>query len=362
MQTCELKTRRVRVMIVEDSLSIRQFLEFVIGNDSRLEIVSSVSNAEQAIKELPSTSPDVISMDIHLPGMNGLEATQRIMEEQPTPIVIVTGSLSPQTLHTSLNALQAGAVAIVEKPVGASHAEYITLSSRLCTQLAIMSQVRVIRQRLNKRHRFLDEPPVPCFVPTTLRRPTVKMIGIVASTGGPRAVQTVLSNLPAEFPVPVVLVQHIAPSFHNGFVQWLNHTSPLTVVIAGHAQVARPGHVYVAPPECHLEVDGMLLLLRHGDPVAAQRPSGTLLLQSMANTLKQRALGIVLTGMGDDGARGLLSIRQAGGFTIAEDASTAAVYGMPAVAAQLGAVCEPLPLGSISGRVKQLVHESMEVA
>src|SRR6266446_689606 len=140
---------KIRVMIVEDSLVVREFLQYLIGNDPRLEVAAVVDNAEKALRMLERVSPDVISMDIRLPGMNGLEATKRIMATKPTPIVVVSASVGSDELNISMNALRAGALAVVEKPVGTTHEDYAALSERLCTQLAIMSQVRVIRQRLD---------------------------------------------------------------------------------------------------------------------------------------------------------------------------------------------------------------------
>jgi two-component system chemotaxis response regulator CheB len=183
------------------------------------------------------------------------------------------------------------------------------------------------------------------------------MIGIVASTGGPKALQAIFSSLPPSFPVPIVLVQHITPGFHHGFVQWLNDISRLSVVTAEHGQLVESGNVYVAPPDFHLLVNGRQLVLRQDEPISAHQPSGTVLLESMASSLGRNAAGVVLTGMGDDGVDGLLSIRRAGGFTISEDESTAVVYGMPGLAARLGASCEQLPLDEIGPRLLNLIPE-----
>lgn len=355
--------KKTRVMLIEDSRTVRQFLEYMIDRDPRLMVVSSVESAEAGLRELKRIVPDVISMDIHLPGMNGFEATRRIMEEQPTPIVVVTGTLQFLELQSSMKALKAGALAVVEKPVGTTHEDYKVLAEQLCTQLAIMSQVKVIRQRFNRqtgsRPKEIGQPATRKHSGHPLQ--SAQMIGIVASTGGPRALQEILGLLPADFPVPIVLVQHITANFHEGFVEWLNQTCRLSVVSAKHLQIPEAGYVYVAPPEFHLETDGRRLLLQRGDTVSSQRPSGTVLLQSMAKSLKQSALGIVLTGMGDDGALGLLDIRQMGGYTIAEDESTAVVYGMPAACARLGAVCEQLPLEEIGLRMREAAHTLEEV-
>lgn len=351
---------KIRVMIVEDSRVIRVFLEHVIGGDPRLEVVASVESGEEALRNLHQVSPDVISMDIRLPGMNGFDATQRIMQEKPTPIVVVSANVESDELKISMNALRAGALAVVEKPVGTTHADYETLAHRLCTQLAIMSQVRVVRQRagLNRKAQFgAPEPPQPPSAAKSKRSPDTPLtiMGLVASTGGPAAVLQLLNALPADFPLPILFVQHIVGTFMPGFIDWLNDVCPQRVVEAKSGQLPKPGHVYVAPADHHLRMNYHTLHLDRDNPISAQRPSGTVLLQSMARHGGSHSLGVLLTGMGDDGAQGLKELRDAGGYTIAEDETTAVVYGMPAVAVQLGAVCESLPLQAIAPRIQQLL-------
>ena len=241
--------KKIRVLIVEDSRVIREFLEHIIGNDPRLEIVGAVGSAEEALRILDRVSPDVISMDIRLPGMNGFEATQRIMAEKPTPIVVVSASVESEDLRITMNALQAGALTVLEKPVGTSSAEYEALAERLCTQLAIMSQVKVVRRRSTVRptHR-LERPLVP--YPGRNR-----MLGIVTSTGGPSALVQVLGGLRSDFPLPILLVQHITSSFLEGFASWLKSVCPFSVVIVRDRLVPAAGTVYVATRDRHLRVD-----------------------------------------------------------------------------------------------------------
>jgi two-component system chemotaxis response regulator CheB len=351
--------KRIRVMIVEDSRPVREMLEHIIGEDPRLEVVASVASAEDALRKLHQIAPDVISMDIRLPGMNGFEATKRIMAERPTPIVVVSASVESEELNISMNALRAGALSVMEKPVSASHHHYAESAVRLCTQLVIMSQVRVIRQRA--RRSLGLQPSVTgqkASGTTAILAPApgcFQMLGIVASTGGPNALVKVLAGLGCNVPVPILLVQHITPSFLKGFVTWLNGVSPMPVVEAADGQNPEPGSVYVAPAERHLMLERGCLRLDSGAPVCSQRPSGTILFRSMARTLGANCLGVLLTGMGEDGAAGLRDIREAGGYTIAEDETTAVVYGMPAAAVSMGAVCESLPLDDVAPRVLQLL-------
>jgi two-component system chemotaxis response regulator CheB len=353
---------KIRVMIVEDSFVIRAFLQAVIGRDPRLEVVATVTSGEEALRVLHRVSPDVISMDVRLPGMNGLEATQRIMTEKPTPIVVVSASVEAEDLKISLNALRAGALAVVEKPVGTSHADYEAVAERLCTQLAIMSQVAVIRQRFGRGLTFgSEEAAVPARVRPPARSPNrPQLLGLVASTGGPSALVQVLSQLPPGFPVPILVVQHIMPSFLEGFVDWLGGLCPFTAVVAQDGDIPVAGKVYVAPADRHLRVQGWCLRLDQGGLVCQQRPSGTVLFRSMAQSVGAGAIGVLLTGMGEDGAEGLKDIRDAGGYTLAEDESTAVVYGMPAAALRLGGVCEACPLQDIAPRIRQLVLRDRE--
>jgi two-component system, chemotaxis family, protein-glutamate methylesterase/glutaminase len=355
----------IRVMIVEDSTVVREFLQHVIGQDRRLEVVAATDSAEEALRLMERVSPDVVSMDIRLPGMNGLEATERIMRDRPTPIVVVAASVHTEDLRISMNALRRGALAIVEKPVGTTHRDYQDLAKRLCDQLVMMSQVKVVRQRMKRTlAQQRDERPDICprsGWPTVPILGPCQMVGIVASTGGPAALQRLLSGLDPRFAVPIAIVQHMTDSFHAGFVAWLASLCRLPVRVPRMGEEPAPGTIYVAPSSRHLRLERDRWQLTAGRPVSSQRPSGTVLFQSMAEALGPEAVGILLTGMGTDGADGLLAIRQAGGFTIAEDESTAVVNGMPEVARRIGAARVSLPLDAIAAAVKKLALARQEV-
>lgn len=355
--------RKTRVLIVEDSPVVREFLQHIINSDPRLEVAAAVESAEDALCVFEQSAPDVVSMDIRLPGMNGFEATRRIMSENPTPIVVVSASVESDDLKITMNALQAGALAVVEKPVGTTHADYEFLAQRLCTQLSIMSQVKVVRQRLNgKRYLNLSSAPKQTMGEASLspQGSAYGILGIVASTGGPNALVPLLNGLGPNFPWPILLVQHITASFLEGFVSWLDGVCPFSAVIAKDGETPAPGKIYLAPADRHLRIQSGCLRVDGGAPVCAQRPSGTVLFQSMARSSGSRSAGVLLTGMGEDGAEGLLELRKAGGYTIAEDESTAVVYGMPGAGARLGAACEILPLTVIAPRLLQLaaVHKA----
>jgi two-component system chemotaxis response regulator CheB len=364
----------VRVMIVEDSPTVLAALARVIRADPRLAVVAECQSAEEALTKLDRAAPDVISMDIHLPGMSGLEATRRIMERRPTPIVIVSRSVNADDLDGTMEALRAGAVSAVEKPACCVGADANAAMNRLCRELAVMSRVKVVRQRFNRppTKNIASAPGATATAQSghasAFRMPaqsrghgTPAIVGIVASTGGPRALECVLGALGADFPLPIVLVQHITPSFQKGFVSWLAKVVPQRVQEATHGELPSHGCVYVAPAAKHLVLHGERLALDTRPPVCGQCPSGTLLLQSLAASYGPSAVGVVLTGMGDDGAEGLLAIRRAGGYTITEDGSTAVVDGMPQAARAIGASRASLPLETIGAALRNLAALAEEV-
>jgi len=342
-------------MIVEDSQVVREFLRLIIARDPRLEVVEVVRSGEEALALIPQVKPDVISLDIRLPGMNGLEVTKRVMAEHPTPIVVVSSDVEDEELKISMNSLRAGALAVVQKPVGLSHSEYDRLAESLCTKLFIMSQVRVIRQRYSPLSGPVVAAPPLAAVARSLTA-TPQALGIVASTGGPSAVVRVLSDLPPDFPAPIILVQHITPGFVQGFVSWLNDVLPdLEVVQATHGAILKPGVVYVAPAESHtVYAAGGRLLLTNDPMLSGQKPSGTMLFRSMSKALGADGVGVILTGMGEDGAIGLHEMFLAGATTIAEHESTAVVNGMPGSAVRMGAASAVLPLPDIGPRLAAL--------
>lgn len=344
-------SNKIRVLIVEDSLVVRELLKHIIGSDPRFDVVGAVESAEEGLALLDVVRPDVISLDIRLPGMNGLDATLQVMTKRPTPIVVVAANVDDDELNIAMNALRAGALAVVEKPVGVTNVAFEAMAQHLCTQLAIMSQVKVVRQGIDRGLRFGTAQP-----PAAARRPDqgYALVGIVSSTGGPQALVQLLSSLGAGFPLPILLVQHITASFLEGFVSWLAGVTPFDVRIAREGELPEPGCVYLPPADRHLAVQGGKLMLLDTPPLHSQKPSGSVLLSSIAKDTGRRAIGVVLTGMGSDGADGMADLHRAGAHTIAEDESTCVVFGMPAAAAKLGAVRDMLPLPGIAPRLLQL--------
>lgn len=348
---------KIRVLIVEDSAVVRGLLEHIIGTDARLEVTATAGSGEAALRILTGVTPDIIAMDIQLPGIDGFETTRRIMSRMPIPIVVVAsggGSVGRDAGGMEAEALRAGALAVLEKPVGTTNAEYETMSKRLCTQLVIMSEVKLVRQYAPRGRPEAGANDAGSSTASCPVRGNYSMVGIVCSTGGPPALVKLLGGLGGDFPLPILVVQHMAAGFLSGFATWLEGVCPFAVEIASHGDVPARGRVHLAPPERHLCVGGGRLYLDSAEPVCLQRPSGSMLFGSMARGLGCHALGVLLTGMGRDGASGLYDIRKAGGHTIAQDEATCAVYGMPAAAIALGAACETLPLEAIAPRLLEL--------
>jgi two-component system chemotaxis response regulator CheB len=339
---------RIKVLVVEDSPVVQRLLAHVIDSDPRLRVVGFAVDAAQAVAEIRRLCPDIVTMDIRLPRMNGFEATRWIMRDHPLPIVVVASDVDDKSLNISMNALRAGALSVVAKPPGLDRRDYEAMAAHLCTQLVIMSQIKVVRQRA---HPHVAVPGAAALPPM----PGVNMVALVASTGGPGALARVLGALPAGFAAPVTVVQHMGQPFLGGFAHWLGTVSSLPVALAADGQPARAGSVYVAPGGRHLTVIGGFLHVAEGAPAHGQCPSGDVLFESLARGDGPRSVGVLLTGMGEDGARGLLALRHAGGYTIAEDRSSAVIWGMPGAAVGLGAAIEVLPVDAIAPRLGALV-------
>lgn len=324
------------VMIVEDSAVVRALLTHIVHGDPRLAMTAAVATAEEAIALLPTVKPDVISMDINLPGMDGLAATREIMATQPTPIVVISASIDRNQVQPTMDALRAGALSVVEKPVGLNHGDYATVAQEVCTQLAIMSDVRVVRHRM----RGPSEPR-----PARRPRQRSRMLLCAASTGGPQALSRLFQNLPRDLSVPILLVQHMGASFMEGFADWLRTVVPQPVVLASAGMQPVAGTIHVAPGDRHLLVRGDGTIgIADTPPVGGQRPAATRLIETAADSLSGAATAVILTGMGEDGAVGVRRLIEMGGSAVAEDASSAIVNGMPAAAAAMGALTLPLDL------------------
>jgi two-component system, chemotaxis family, protein-glutamate methylesterase/glutaminase len=369
---------RIRVLIVEDSATVRGHLHEVLAGDPQLEIVGEVADGKQAIEACLALRPDIITMDMMLPVITGLGATEYIMAHCPTPILVVSASTNRGELYRTYEALSAGAVDVMEKPRG-DEPDGVWEATFLAT-VKLVSRIRVITHMAG-RHRTLDQlethgparrdgAPLSAasgrmraggaassaLAPTGSRPRPFTAVAIGASTGGPGALVDVLRALPPDLTVPVLLVLHIGKPFGDAFASWLDGQTRRPVAFASDGQTLNSvaGRVVMAPPDRHLELRGDRLWLSDAPERHSCRPSVDVLFESVARTMGATAIGCLLTGMGRDGAEGLLAIRRAGGATMAQDEATSVVYGMPREAAILGAAERILPLQSIGAAIAAL--------
>ena len=344
----------IKVLIVEDSKVIREFIAYILSSDPEINIVGMVCNGEEALEAVERLKPDVITMDIHMPKMDGLEATRRIMETQPAPIIIVSGSSVTKEVDRTFNALEAGAVAFIPRPRGIGTPEHESMAKELVQTVKLMSEVKVIK-RWARHNRQPIVPSTP--VVEVGKLPShVHVVAIGCSTGGPMVLKTIISGLPDNFPVPVLIVQHISPGFIEGFVQWLTASSSLPVKVAAYGEYLLPGHAYVAPDGFHMEVDAdKKIILNNGEPENGLRPSVSHLFRSVTRVFGEHAVGMLLTGMGKDGARELKIMRDKGAVTIVQDEQSSVIYGMPGEAVALGAAMYIRSPEEIADLLKKLV-------
>ncbi len=332
----------IRVLVVDDSVTTRAMLIAILQTDPGISVVGQAVDGMDAFAQTQTLKPDLITMDIRMPGMDGLEATRRILENCPTPIVIVSAAIEAPDLRISFNALKAGALDVVEKPVGQTHKDYESIRDRLLSAVKVMSGVKVIRRRASAPGPLTFAPPEH-----PLKR-ALSVVAIGSSTGGPAVLNTILRSIPTDFSLPIVIVQHMTIGFMKGLVDWLSAECKLPLTLVEAPLTIRPGHVYFAPDTRHLEFlsRGMLAPV-DGPQVSYVKPSATVLFNSVARIYGPEAVGVVLTGMGDDGAIGLKAMRDRGAVTLAQDARSCVVYGMPKVAVELGAVEQSLGLEAI---------------
>lgn len=342
---------KIKVLVADDSQVMRTLLVQLLNAAADFQVIGAVGDGQAAIDFLESADsrPDVLLVDIHMPNLDGFEVTRRIMETRPLPIIICTATADPRELAVTFRSIEAGAVACVEKPV-ALGADFEERRRNLLQTVRLMAEVKVVRRWSRQRTPSMAQPSEKDPTVSRAAAPGIRLVGIGASTGGPPVLQTILSALPRDFPVPLLIVQHIAPGFLGGMVEWLNETTGLRVHIASHGTMPLPGHAYVAPDDFHLAADagGRLLLAREA-PEAGLRPAVSYLFRSLARTCGASAIGVLLTGMGKDGAVELKQMRDRGACTIAQDRDTSVVHGMPGEAIELGAAALVLPADRIAG-------------
>jgi two-component system chemotaxis response regulator CheB len=343
----------IRVLVVDDSPVLRELIVHLLEADPQLQVVGTAVNGHQAIEAVQRLRPDVVTMDYHMPALDGMEATRQIMQTQPLPIVIVSGSSAAEETQAAFRLLEAGALAVVEKPPGLGDPGHEAAAAHLVQTVKLMAEVKVVRRWST---RGLRAAPAPAPAPTQVARDRVQGIVIGASTGGPVVLKTILAGLPRRLPVPVLIVQHIAAGFTAGLAHWLGEASGFPVRIAADGQRLLPGHAYLAPEgrQMRVALDGSIALADIG-PINGHCPSVSYLFDSARAVWGERTVAVLLTGMGRDGAEELKLLRAAGALTVAQDQESSAVHGMPGEAIRLGAAAHVLAPAQIADLLAGLV-------
>ena len=334
----------IRVLLVDDSPLALAVLKGLLSKASGIEVVGTSPNGKEALARIPLVRPDVICTDLHMPVMDGLVFTRTVMADHPLPILLVSVSGRRES-REAFEVLEAGAVDLFLKPRGLAEEGDERAAKELASKVRILAGVRVFKRASRASASVQDGPAGP---PATAQSPTVRAVVIGASTGGPQALGVVLSQLSPRFPAPILCVQHITVGFLEGLISWLSSLCSLKLETARAGGVPQRGHVYFAPEDTHLKIDrGGRFDLSAEPPWAGHRPSVSVTMKSVAAYYGSSALGVLLTGMGSDGAEGLLAIRDAGGFTIVQEEASCVVFGMPQAAIRLNAAVQVAALPAI---------------
>ncbi|PYV43807.1 MAG: chemotaxis response regulator protein-glutamate methylesterase [Acidobacteria bacterium] len=351
----------MKVLVVEDSPAVQEFLIHVLSSDPEIQVIGSARDGEEALEAVKRQRPDIVTMDIHMPKMNGLEATRRIMETVPTPIVIVSGTSKIHGVEPTFHAIEAGALAFVQRPKGLGHPAYEATAKDFVETVKLMSEVKVVRRWA--RLRSDKAPAVPSLQTSDPLPAEIRLVAIGASTGGPLVIQTILSRLPKNFSVPIVIVQHMSPGFIEGFAEWLGHSSGFPVRVAAHGEALLPGHAYIAPDGFQMSVERNARIgLRKDELENGLCPSVSYLFRSVAKIYEQKAIGVLLTGMGKDGAAELKLMKEQGAITLVQDKESSVVHGMPGEAILLEASTYVFPPEGIATALASLVKAGSSLA
>ncbi|AJE04760.1 chemotaxis-specific protein-glutamate methyltransferase CheB [Geobacter pickeringii] len=339
----------IRVLIADDSSLVRAILKDILAGGD-ITVAAEAANGREAVELTALLRPDLVVMDIVMPVMDGLTAIGEIMTCCPTPILVLSGTLADRDVDLAFAAIKAGALDVMEKPAENLIGSGVSFAEKLRTTVRMLARVKVIRHHQRRR----KEPAPPPSSPTG-GRPSILAIG--ASTGGPKAVMSIVKSLPPDFPAAVCIVQHIASGFARGFTQWLDRESSLTVRLAREGDHLTPGEALVAPDDRHMTVVGGTVHLLDTPPVNCCRPSIDPLFCSLAEAHAEEVVGVLLTGMGRDGARGLKQIRERGGMTIVQDEASSVIFGMPRAAIALDAAGRVAALDAIPPLIAELFSQ-----
>jgi two-component system chemotaxis response regulator CheB len=346
-------SKKIDVLIVDDSAYMRKVITTMLQSDEDIFVVDTARDGLDALEKVKQLKPQVITLDVEMPRMDGLTALQRIMQECPTAVIMLS-SLTQEGSETTIKALTLGAVDFVPKPSGAISLDIAKVKEDLIAKIKICARASLknVRSLAPVMEQRVARPPADAPVGGA----PDKLIVIGSSTGGPNALQQVIPRLPANLPAGVLIVQHMPPGFTASLAARLNDISGLAVKEAAEGDQIRSGQVYLAPGGQHMVLDGsMAIRLNGAPPVHSVRPAVDVTMESVVNNFKGPLVGVILTGMGYDGAKGMAAIKKAGGKTIAQDEATCVVYGMPRVVVEMGKADRVLPIGEIAEGIMDML-------
>ena len=329
----------IKVVLADDSVVVRAVLRDIFRSTDDIAVIGEAENGKEAVTLTEQLKPDLIVMDIMMPIMDGLTAIEEIMARFPTPILVLSATMDDREVNHAFSAIKKGALDVMEKPHLSGLQYGNSFEARIIEKARILARVKVIRRWPTKAAKV--------ELKTGYQKGGRNILAIGASTGGPKAVMSIMKGLPADFKATIFIVQHIASGFARGFAQWLDHDSNLKVRLAVDGQGYEKREALVAPNDCHMVLEKGKIRLVQAEPVNCCRPSIDVFFNSLAEEEGARVVGVLLTGMGKDGAQGLRHIKDKGGFTMVQDEKSCTVFGMPKAAIALDAADEVLPLLSL---------------
>jgi two-component system chemotaxis response regulator CheB len=336
----------IDVLVVDDSAFMRKVLTDILKEDSEINMIYTVSSGEEAIEQIALLRPDVVTMDVEMPGMDGIKTVKRIMEKYPTPIIMIS-AYTKEGAEKTIEALEAGAIDFVEKPGGTISLNIRDVGQEILEKIKIANEANLPGER--KELKLTRSP--------TLKLGKETVIIIAASTGGPRAIDFLLSQLPHDFPSPIIVVQHMPPGFTGAFAKRLNEHCKIKVKEASDGDHLHTAEALIAPGGFHLELnENNRIKLNKNPSLHGVRPSADITMNSVADTFNGNIIGIILSGMGRDGSIGVRNIKRKRGTIIAQDMDTSVVHGMPKAALETGSVDYILPLGKIADKLVEIVN------
>jgi len=354
------KRKSIKVLIIEDSVSVQKLLSHIISSDPEMIITGIASDGYEGLEMIQKERPDVITMDMDMPRMDGETTTRKIMEEDPIPIIVITASLSARDVRKSYRAIDAGALSVIQKPPGLGHRDYEQIAAALLKMIRAYASVTLVTRRTGRTHVSDPDLNPGQEQQRIFKDGEIRFVALGASTGGPPVIKEILTGIPKSFDFSVIVVQHIAEGFIEGFADWLGKATGHEITISSHGAKIEAGRIYVASAGADTIITGnRRFVVEKSDNYSPVSPSVDKLFYSLADHFGKQSLGVLLTGMGKDGAKGLLSLKEAGALTVTQDEETSTIYGMPGEGQRIGASKYSLSVSEITQMISGVINRQV---